>query len=159
MVTRNKGLGLPQAAQMWLDARMQLRALCFLLSFVGVVGCPSEPTMEVCGNGVVGSIEECDDGDNDVLDACTGDCKRARCGDGFVRQDLLDDDDDHEECDDRNTVDTDGCTAQCKRAFCGDGIKRRDLLFGQMGYEACDDGNIDDTDACWVAWRPVVVMA
>lgn len=57
-----------------------------------------------CGNGMVEADEECDDGDQDDDDACTG-CKIARCGDGVVRAGV-------EECDHGGTPDA-SCTAIC----------------------------------------------
>jgi cysteine-rich repeat protein len=82
-----------------------------------------------CGDSNVQmGVEECDDGKNgNNADACTDECKKAACGDGFVQK--------GEECDDGNMVDTDTCT-NCKLAVCGDGI-------AQAGEE-CDDGNEKD---------------
>ncbi len=64
-----------------------------------------------CGNGIVDSEEECDDGNELDTDGCLSTCVRARCGDGFVRAEV-------ETCDDGNTNDSDGCTVDCNR--CGD---------------------------------------
>jgi cysteine-rich repeat protein len=86
-----------------------------------------------CGDGVVDSNEECDDGNRDDGDACLTTCKRARCGDGIVRRGV-------EGCDDGNRVDDDSCRNECKLPTCGDGVV-------QMG-EQCDDLNLDDGDAC-----------
>ncbi len=57
-----------------------------------------------CGNGLVEADEECDDGDSDDADACTG-CRVARCGDGVVRAGV-------EECDHGGAPDS-SCTAMC----------------------------------------------
>ena len=38
-----------------------------------------------CGNGIVESPEECDDGNADNTDACLNTCVHAYCGDGFSR--------------------------------------------------------------------------
>jgi cysteine-rich repeat protein len=116
-----------------------------------------------CGNGLVESGEECDDGGESAT--CDADCTMARCGDGVVNQaageicdDGNDDPDDDcntmcmplgcgdgvvtppEQCDDGNRDQTDDCVA-CQVASCGDG-------YVQAGVETCDDGNDDDTDPC-----------
>jgi cysteine-rich repeat protein len=59
-----------------------------------------------CGDGQLDSGEECDDGNGRNDDGCLADCRRPRCGDGFVRAHV-------EECDDGNTVDGDGCSRAC----------------------------------------------
>jgi cysteine-rich repeat protein len=117
----------------------------------------------VCGNSIVEGDEQCDDGNADDTDACTGKCQLAACGDGFVQPGEACDDGNLEDgdacspvcvaaacgdgvvqageaCDDGNDIDTDTCTATCTAAACGDG-------FVQPG-EACDDGNPDNGDAC-----------
>ena len=117
----------------------------------------------VCGDGILGSSEECDDGDSNsdarpdacrtscrlpacgdgVVDSgeecdgtpdCTDDCRvRATCGDGDLTED--------EECDDGNYVDGDGCSSACVVEHrCGDGVVGPD--------EECDDGGTDDGDGC-----------
>lgn len=100
-------------------------------------GCDS--TEAVCGNGVVESGEECDDGNRITRDSCTNTCvKRDYCGDGIVTGD--------EECDDQNLDNTDGCTRACQiRSVCGNGIVE--------GDEQCDDGNLINTDTCSTACR------
>lgn len=52
-----------------------------------------EDYIAFCGNGVVDSGEDCDDGNSDNTDDCLNDCTNARCGDGFVHSGV-------EECDD-----------------------------------------------------------
>ena len=49
-----------------------------------------------CGDEIVDPIlgEQCDDGNRDNADACTNECRDARCGDGVARRDTLD-----EQCD------------------------------------------------------------
>ncbi len=86
----------------------------------------------VCGDGVVGGEEECDDGNDDDSDNCVAGCKQAMCGDGLVGP--------GEGCDDGNTVDDDECGNDCSLSSCGDGKL-------QQG-EACDDGDADDSDEC-----------
>ncbi len=88
-----------------------------------------------CGDGIVQSPEECDEGglnSDTAPDACRTDCRMFRCGDGVL--------DSGEACDDGNTVDGDGCSNACALPGCGDG--------SVQGAEECDDGNLDDTDGC-----------
>ena len=61
----------------------------------------------VCGDGMVGGDEECDDGNADNTDDCLNSCMDPYCGDGLVAKD--------EECDDGNTNDDDGCNNVCAR--------------------------------------------
>ena len=65
------------------------------------------PTSE-CGNNILESSEECDDGNRRNLDGCSARCRielGAVCGDGTVEDD--------EECDDGNSTNGDGCTSDC----------------------------------------------
>ena len=107
--------------------------------------------------------EECDDGNLDPEDGCSGTCQQEPgwvclpgeacrptvCGDG-VREGS-------ESCDDGNLVPFDGCSSTCMSeptcgsatdpvgecvSVCGDGI-----LLGVAGEE-CDDGNNLDGDGC-----------
>lgn len=66
-----------------------------------------------CGNGVVEEGEECDDGNQDDLDGCLTSCKKASCGDGFVRSGGSDAE--SEQCDDGNLDSGDGCSSSCQR--------------------------------------------
>ena len=59
-----------------------------------------------CGDGVLNTPEECDDGNAVNTDACTNACKDNICGDGFLNTT-------GEECDDGNDVNTDACTNAC----------------------------------------------
>ncbi|MBI5499493.1 MAG: hypothetical protein HY907_04585 [Deltaproteobacteria bacterium] len=89
----------------------------------------------VCGNGLLESGEECDDGpanSDTEPGACRTDCRLFSCGDGVL--------DPGEACDDGNTLDGDGCEANCTLITCGDGVVQ--------GLEDCDDGNANDTDDC-----------
>ena len=65
----------------------------------------------------------------------------ARCGDGFLRDDLAQDAPGYEACDDGNAENTDGCLTTCALARCSDGFVRD-------GEEACDDGDGNDRNAC-----------
>lgn len=80
----------------------------------------------VCGDGVIGGDEACDDGNQEQLDGCLNDCTPARCGDGLVNVGV-------EACDDGNDDDTDDCTSNCRLPRCGDG-------FVHVGSEQCDEG-------------------
>jgi cysteine-rich repeat protein len=93
-----------------------------------------------CGDGFHDPMtEECDDGNTDDTDGCTGACRLATCGDGFVWVGV-------ESCDDGNGVSGDGCRADCRKVeICGDGV-------ADAG-EQCDDGNINPNDGCYVADR------
>jgi cysteine-rich repeat protein len=93
-----------------------------------------ELVLENCGDGVVNSGEECDDGNRFETDECLTTCRRARCGDSIVQEGV-------EACDDGNRRLTDGCAVDCQLARCGDG-------YVQTGVEACDDGNNDSGDGC-----------
>ena len=117
---------------------------------------------KLCGNSVVDTGEDCDDGNKDSGDGCSSlcqieagytcktpgaACEPPRCGDGNLTS--------NESCDDGNTNGGDGCSADCKTVesgfvcrvpgkrctpLCGDGIK--------TGTETCDDGNTTSGDGC-----------
>ncbi len=119
----------------------------------------------VCGDGVIAGLEECDDGNTSSGDGCSSTCsvesgytcpaagkactKIAYCGDGAV--DVV-----GEQCDDGNTKSGDGCSALCttepnyfcptpgspciSTVKCGDGKV--------SGSETCDDGNAVSGDGC-----------
>jgi cysteine-rich repeat protein len=61
---------------------------------------------QICGNGVLEGIEECDDGNTMSGDGCDANCTRTRCGNGIVTA--------GEQCDDGNTIPGDGCSALCR---------------------------------------------
>ncbi|MCK6551222.1 DVUA0089 family protein [Myxococcota bacterium] len=83
----------------------------------------------LCGDGVVGGVEECDGGAT-----CDANCQRVPvCGDGFI--------DPPENCDDSNTTNGDGCSSACTlEVYCGNGIVD--------GADQCDDGNTAAGDGC-----------
>lgn len=62
-----------------------------------------------CGNGIIGGVEECDDGNSNDNDACTNLCLNAICGDGILNSEL-----EAEQCDDGNTIEGDGCSSTCE---------------------------------------------
>jgi cysteine-rich repeat protein len=124
----------------------------------------------VCGDGVLGGSEECDDGENNGdMAACKADCTANVCGDGHVGPgESCDEDtpmcvdcalvscgdgkvDPGEACDDGNKEDQDDCTNACTAAACGDGI----LNTKGATPEACDDGPMNgDTAACLSTCEP-----
>ncbi|MBN2494266.1 MAG: DUF4215 domain-containing protein [Deltaproteobacteria bacterium] len=118
----------------------------------------------VCGDGLLGGSEACDDGNTATGDGCSAECRLETgwvctgsapsvCdglrGDGLVHG--------SEVCDDGNIRDGDGCSArgevepywQCEGSFCdgicGDGERR--------GTETCDDGNEQAGDGCSAGCR------
>lgn len=80
-----------------------------------------------CGDGVLQSFEQCDDGNAELDDACV-ECADASCGDGLVWSGS-------EACDDGNLAFGDACLPGCVPARCGDG-------YVQAGVEECDEGGI-----------------
>lgn len=105
------------------------------------VGCPAtdEPNESWCGDGIVTSAEQCDDGTDNgsgFYGSCAADCTLgAFCGDGII--------DELEECDDgdNNGAGYTWCAAGCMHGpFCGDGILDE--------LEECDDGNGHSGDGC-----------
>ncbi len=86
-----------------------------------------------CGNGVLETGEQCDDGNTLSGDGCSASCRLEVCGNRIL--------DPGEQCDDGNTVSGDGCSATCQREpRCGDGVV-------DPG-EQCDDGNTVSGDGC-----------
>jgi cysteine-rich repeat protein len=82
---------------------------------------------------VQAGVEECDDGNLEDADGCSGRCQAEVCGNGRV--------DAGEACDDGNEFQTDACLNSCVAASCGDGHVR-------AGVEECDDNNQIDGDGC-----------
>jgi len=122
----------------------------------------------VCGDGVLGGTEACDDGNNTAGDGCSTACAVeanyvcnvpgkpcaliGTCGDAMLKP--------GEQCDDANGTAGDGCSATCQiepgwvcpilgasclAAACGDGLL--------AGDEECDDGDSNDTNGCSNACR------
>jgi cysteine-rich repeat protein len=87
-----------------------------------------------CGNNVLETGEQCDDGNRTPCDGCSPTCEVERCGDGILCA--------GEQCDDGNLAACDGCSPTCQLERCGDGI-----ACPNQG-EQCDDGNATDCDGC-----------
>ncbi|MCC6848964.1 MAG: DUF4215 domain-containing protein [Deltaproteobacteria bacterium] len=72
----------------------------------GIVGASVAGKCDVCGNGIVQSPEQCDDGNGTNGDGCDVNCTLTACGNGIVTA--------GEQCDDGNTTEGDGCGATCQ---------------------------------------------
>lgn len=107
----------------------------------------NKPANPICGNGLIESPEECDDGNTFNGDGCSSSCTietaLPRCGDGIL--------DVGEECDlgSQNGVVGSGCTIDCKiAAVCGNGVVEdgetcdKGIPAGRPGAcpATCDDG-------------------
>jgi cysteine-rich repeat protein len=96
-------------------------------------------TEALCGDGFLDLGEECDDGNTDACDGCSGTCQsEGICGDGIL-------DPVCEQCDDGNNIDGDGCSSICINGSCGDGLTQ------VSRGEECDDGNTENCDGCSVS--------
>ncbi|CAN5226422.1 hypothetical protein BH11MYX1_BH11MYX1_07060 [soil metagenome] len=121
-----------------------IRSLFGALIFSSVVAAcgSSNNGSHACGDGVLDSGEQCDDGNTTSGDGCSSVCKietANTCGNGTVEVGT-------EQCDDGNTVGGDGCSATCQTEAplnCGNGA----LDAG----ETCDDGNTAANDGCSAA--------
>jgi len=92
-----------------------------------------EPPASLCGDGLLGPGEECDNGPlNSNAGVCKSDCTLQVCGDGALGP--------GEECDDGNTSNADQCSERCTFPLCGNSVME--------ASEGCDDGNADDSDGC-----------
>lgn len=92
----------------------------------------------VCGDGVVGTGELCDDGGDSAT--CDADCTPAACGDARVNEAA------GEECD--AGVVTAACDGDCTEPECGDGY------VNAAAGEGCDDGNVISFDGCSASCQP-----
>ncbi len=137
--------GMPDASSVAPPCKVDSDCAEFGDEFAGRRCLDERCVVDLCGNGVLDSGEDCDDGNLVDTDRCTALCQGAVCGDGILRSDLSAGQQGFEACDDGNTVDEDGCTNGCTLPACGDGVV-------QAG-EACDDGNQVDDDACSNACR------
>lgn len=102
--------------------------------------CQGDPSLPVCGNGIVEGAEVCDDGDGIDNNACNNSCQPNGefCGDGIVNG--------TEVCDDGDPFGG-PCPSDCQPGdgdivACGDGIA------GNTLGEICDDGNVIPGDGC-----------
>lgn len=132
----------------------------------GGFGAVGQPTVGICGDGLLANTEACDDGGTNDGDGCAANCRLvepgwlcrepgtpcrpfAKCGDGLLSF--------PEQCEDLNDVPGDGCSATCKieigwkcegtpsicsATTCGDSLLE--------GAELCDDGNTLPFDGCGV---------
>ena len=91
-----------------------------------------ESIPSVCGNNIVESGEECDDGNTNDNDACKNDCTNNICSDGVIYTGV-------EECDDGNTNDNDACKNDCTNNVCGDNSV-------YTGVEVCDGSDLGGED-------------
>ncbi|HJL17725.1 MAG TPA: putative metal-binding motif-containing protein [Sandaracinaceae bacterium LLY-WYZ-13_1] len=126
----------------------------------GAEVCVDRNCVSVCGDGLIASDEQCDDGDTSGGDGCSGSCDEETgwscsgepsscsedCGDGRVVG--------GEGCDDGDTSGGDGCSGSCTEETgwscsgepsscsedCGDGRI--------VGGEGCDDGDTSGGDGC-----------
>ena len=90
----------------------------------------------ICGDGIRGFGEACDDGNTLSKDGCSAQCtSNESCGNGLLDE-LV-----GETCDDQNADETDGCHQDCQVAKCGDGVT--DTAFGG---ESCDNGPLNSRD-------------
>lgn len=120
------------------------------------------PPEEACGDELIQSPEQCDDGGTEAGDGCSATCVveqgftcegepsecTSECGDGAVAVGV-------EECDDGNEVLGDGCDNSCDEepgytctsspsdcsGTCGDGLVA-------LGDEQCDDSGLETGDGC-----------
>jgi cysteine-rich repeat protein len=120
-----------------------------------------------CGDNVIKSGEECDDGNTTDGDGCDALCLLEVCGNGILQAPEQCDDgalnantantchlnctlprcgdtflDVGEQCDDGNNIAGDTCDAACLTEFCGDNT------LNNNNREQCDDGNLLEEDGC-----------
>lgn len=90
----------------------------------------------ICGNGVIETGEQCDDGNMINGDGCANNCmfENPLCGNGIINS--------GEQCDDGNSINGDGCNMYCllENGICGNGVVN--------AGEQCDDGNNINGDGC-----------
>lgn len=88
-------------------AERKVTSSSFRLTLAGFKTVRSE-CVAICGDGIIGLGEECDDGVNDGgYGECAPGCVLGeRCGDGILQE--------GEDCDDGNTLDGDTCNSACR---------------------------------------------
>jgi len=123
------------------QAERHLTQSNYRLTLSGFNRAPSQCT-SVCGDGIVSSVEACDDGVNDgSYGGCTPECQFAPyCGDAIVQTE------EGEICDDGLNLggDASACAPGCQDtgSSCGDGVLQ------PSNGEQCDDGNTVAGDGC-----------
>jgi len=109
--------------------------------------CRTNCTNPRCGDSVVDSGEDCDDGNTLPGDNCDENCQQEKCGNGQLDADF------GEECDDgpgNSDTTPNACRTNCKLPTCGDGI----IDGGAPFNEQCDDGNTSNNDRCLATCIP-----
>jgi cysteine-rich repeat protein len=94
-------------------------------------GTPDAGAGNTCGNGILETGEECDDGNTRNRDGCDRNCENEggdRCGDGEVTG--------NEQCDDGNTIPGDGCDQRCRNENQADGNDSFDEAEAMSGSRA-----------------------
>ena len=130
---------------------------------MGTYSLTIKASLPTCGDGMLGQLELCDDGNttpNDGCTHCTVDpnyncntaepsvCQMVGCGDGLIQT--------GETCDDDNTAPNDGCSATCQveTGWTCDGAEPTVCVMQGCGNglientEECDDGNLTNGDRC-----------
>lgn len=119
--------------------------------------CRSTCVLPFCGDAIVDSDEECDDGNRVMDDGCSNNCLLPQCGDGVLGGD--------EQCDDGNDNNDDACRNDCTEPRCGDGyvsVFDSEVTFtspvvtnpfGASGH-VCDDGSPCSATSCDVSGNP-----
>lgn len=147
---------------------MTIRSMCVCTCVFALVACGDDSTggnnqpgnnnnsQDLCGDGVLDSGEQCDDGtaNSDVApDACRTDCRFAYCGDGVIDNGEVCDTDDLDQatcqsesftkgdisCDDQCQLVTSGCST------CGDDTAEGTDT-AQTMYESCDGADLRSQD-------------
>ena len=129
---------------------------------------PSICVARACGDGIVATGEQCDDGNLDNGDGCSIKCKietgytcdnssgKSVCNDGFCGDGIVQK---GEECDNGDDATKVGCTncvidigykclavgGDCVSDVCGTGQLTSE---GYNSYKKCDDGDDEDHDGC-----------
>jgi cysteine-rich repeat protein len=115
---------------------------------------PETCLLPFCGDRIVDTGEECDDGNAIESDGCSNSCLLPQCGDSILQT--------GEQCDDGNDIDNDGCRNNCQAPRCGDAVvqdfndtetltsPRVRNPFGDLGF-VCDDGGTCEGRSCDVA--------
>jgi hypothetical protein len=96
---------------------------------------PTElPELPKCGDAIVNTGEECDDGEASAR--CTEQCKLSRCGDGLLNRNA------GEQCDPGPLRETRSCDRDCTPRECNDGVKNA------AAGEVCDPPKRPGSKTC-----------